>query len=222
MADRIALIDFCETLADFQTLIPYLEYVIRQKNACRSRVLNSNVVKKGCALMSLIMHAFGWKYPIYKQILVWQLRGLKRGQLEEYGKKYYEERVRGHLITPTLEFILQLKKQGYRLMIVSGGSEFYIHWFAQEYGIDDVLSARFGYEDGICSGKLLHECMGHEKTEMIREYMQVHSITGEFEVGVSDSQSDLPMLGLCRQKVIVSHGGHQRWVTENMDEIIWN
>ena len=221
MKDKIALIDFCGTIADFQTFDPYLLYVIEREYPHRSRVLNSWPVRRGCELLTLIMHAFGWRHYLYKLLLVRQLNGLRREKLEEYGKLYYEQRIRNHLISSTLEIISALREQDYRLMIVSGGSELYIQWFAQEYGIDDVLGARFEYNSDICTGKLLIECMGLEKQAILQEYMRSHGIAGELAVGISDSRSDLPMLELCQKKIVISHHEHQQWVSEGMEEIVY-
>ena len=221
MADKIALLDFCETIADFQTFDPFLQYVIAQERPRRSRVLCSTAARECCALATRVMRALGWKHYLYKLLLVRQLKGLSREKLEACGRQYYEQRVKDHLIAPTVELIAELKRLGYRLMIVSGGSELYIRWFAQEYGVDDVLSAQLEYADGICTGRLLCECMGGEKPEMLRAYIQVHDIEGELAVCASDSRSDMPLLELCQRKIILSHGRHQPWVTEDMEEIVW-
>ena len=221
MAEKIALIDFCETIADFQTLDPYLQYVVTQEHPRRGRILCSVFVKNSCVLITRAARALGWKHYLYKLLLVRQLKGLSRKKLEGYGKQYYEQRIKGHLIAPTIEQVLRLKKQGCRLMIVSGGSDLYIKHFAKEYGIDDVLSAQLEFEDGICTGELLGECMGQEKPKMLRNYMQAHTIDGDFEAGISDSRSDLPMLALCRRRIVISRGRHQPWVTQDMEEILW-
>ena len=69
---------------------------------------------------------------------------------------------------------------------------------------------------------MLTACMGEEKIRDLKYYMLENKIIGVFEVGLSDSDSDLPMLNLCKRKIVVSQAKHQDWVTEDMEEIVWN
>lgn len=221
MSEKIALIDFCGTIADFQTLDPFLQYVCTKEHPLRSFWINSSLTAMLCALITRVLRVFGSKRYVYKCLLVHQLKGLNKTRLSVYGEEYYINRIKDHFIIPTIEIIDDLRSCGYRLVIVSGGSDLYIRKFADEYGIDDVISAQFGYKEDICNGKLTSECMGSEKVDIIADYFKEHGIIGEILTGISDSCSDLPMLNLCKHKIVVSHGKHQEWVHDDIEEVIW-
>ena len=72
-----------------------------------------------------------------------------------------------------------------------------------------------------CTGVLKTDCLGKSKVELIKQYFYINKINGTFDIAVSDSVSDLPLLDLCRQKIVISHNRPQKWVREDMEEIIW-
>ena len=220
--ERIVLIDFCRTVVNFQTFDPFLEYVIECNKPVRYRLICNHISKTGIRLLERVLRKLHIENFLYKNTLLKQMKGITDFQLEETGKKYYDNKIRCNLIGQVIDILLDLKKNGYHLMIVSGGSDWYIRYFANEFGVDDVLTARLEIVNGKCTGKMLTACMGEEKIRDLKYYMLENKIIGVFEVGLSDSDSDLPMLNLCKRKIVVSQAKHQDWVTEDMEEIVWN
>ena len=220
--EKIVLVDFCETIANFQTLDPFLEYVIRKVNPQKYYWICSPAVTNLCSVMTRIMQHVGITYYVYKHLLVKQLKGLGYNAIVECGKEYYREKVRDNLIMPTVELLRELQKEQYRIVILSGGSDFYIRCFADEIGIRDVLSAEFGFAGSVCTGKIKNECLGENKVISLKKYIEEKKITGVFSIGISDSQSDISMLKLCERKIVISHHKHQNWITNDMEEIIWD
>ena len=220
--EKIVLVDFCETIANFQTLDPFLEYVIRKVNPQKYYWICSPAVTNLCSVMTRIMQHVGITYYVYKHLLVKQLKGLGYNVIVECGKEYYREKVRDNLIAPTVELLRELQKEQYRIVILSGGSDFYIRCFADEIGIRDVLSAELVFSGSVCTGKIKNECLGEDKVIILKKYIEEEKIAGVFSIGISDSQSDIPMLMLCKRKIVISHHKHQNWLTNNMEEIIWD
>ena len=72
------------------------------------------------------------------------------------------------------------------------------------------------------TGRIARECYGIDKIREIETHVAGHHINGIYELGMTDSSSDLAMLRLCRKKIVVSHGKKQSWVTADMEEIIWD
>lgn len=220
--ERLALIDFCSTIASFETLDPFLEFVIARERPSR-RWLCAPVAKRALDFagraLSKLTHR---RCYLYKRALVRQLRGIERTQLEECGRDYYRQRICDHLVDAAVEKLRELREAGCRTMIVSGGSDFYIGHFAREFGVTDVISARFAFAGGACTGRFETECLGDEKIGELRAYMAREGIEGEFAAGMTDSRSDLPLLKLCERKIVVSRGGHQEWVKGDMEEIVWD
>ena len=219
--ERIALFDFCGTIANFQTFDPFMEYIIKQRSLIRYCILKNRGFQLICRMLERIMGLYGSHCFLYKMILVRQVKGIREDEMRTYGKSYYETVVRPNLVPETLGFLKECKESGCRIMIVSAGSRLYIEYFAKEFGVEDVISSEIEFRNGICCGRLARDCVGSSKMTILREYMEKHKIQGSLELGVTDSISDKPLLESCRKKVIISHRKHQSWVTDDMEEIIW-
>lgn len=220
--DSIVLLDFCGTVADFQTLDPYLQFVIKREFPSRYALL-CNPVSIGVGRMAThILYKTGIRCSIYKQLLIWLLKGVTYDNLMEYGLEYYTQRIRKHLIEPTLRLIDKYQTEHYRFIILSGGLDFYISHFAKEFNIPDMICAQLEFRKGYCTGRLLSDCMGNNKLTRLLNYVKEEKIDGIFKVAITDSQSDWPILRICKKKIIISHHIHQKWVTDDMKELIWD
>lgn len=218
---KLAVIDFCGTIANFQTLDPYLEYVLKNERKVSYILLTNRVIKVVLSLFNRVIRKFGYHHYFRKALMVASLKGISEKALYEYGKKYYEERIKTNLILETMELIGKLKAEGYMTLIESGGSKYYIKYFADNFEIDDVISAEIEILKGKCTGRLLRECLGKEKVEMLKEYIAEKGINVSEKLCITDSESDIPILNGCNKKIIISKNVHQEWVDESMEEIIW-
>ncbi len=218
---KLAVIDFCETVASFQTLDPFLEGILKKERPVAYRILSNKLLVYILNMCNRILFKLGYVYILRKRWMVRALKNISVEKLEKYGEKYYIERVKPHLIPDTIHLIKQFQTDGYKTVIVSGGSDFYIRYFAKEYGIDDVVSADIEVQNGRCTGRLLKECLMKEKVSMLYQWIQDNSLIVSEKVGVTDSMSDLPLLNECDRKIIISHKYHKEWVTKEMEEIIW-
>lgn len=218
---NIAIFDFCETIADFQTMDPFLNEVIKIKHPYLSKVISSIFIKKVANICTRIFRYFGYKGYLYKRLLVFYTKGVKENEFYLVGKSYYEKIIKNHFIKESMELFNHLKSLNYKIFIVSGGSRYYIKWFADEYGVDQIFSAEIEMKNEKSTGKLLVECMGEDKVTIINRYMCNEKISSPIDICISDSISDMPLLQLGEKKIIISHMQHQKWVEKDMEEIIW-
>lgn len=218
---NIALIDFCGTLVDFQTLNPYLELVLKNRSKIKYYLFCNKFVKSACKIISKVFRRYLRIKFLYKAGLVWLLKGVREEEFIRQGHEYYNKTIRHHLISESIESLRSFKDKGYELLIVSGGSKYYISHFANEFGIDGFLTAEIEFGCGACTGRIIRECMLSEKVKLINDYVHEKGCDCVFRVGMTDSISDLPMLELCDRKLIVSCRKHQKWVTGDLYEIIY-
>lgn len=219
--EKIVLCDFCGTIADFQTLDPFLEYVINQSYPIKYKAIVNPMVIGLCHMITKVIKRFGYSIFPYKILLTSMIKGISLDQLTKFGKEYYDLKIKTNLIPATLGLIKELQANGYRIIIVSGGSDMYIRYFANEFKISDIISSQFNFENGICTGKLNQDCFGIDKVKLINSFIEKNNINCVYQIGISDSISDLPMLQLCNKIIIISHFKHQNWITKDMEEIIW-
>lgn len=219
--NKVALFDFCETLANFQTADAYVDFVRENLNDKRMWRLEriQNFLRK-IKLIRVAEKLTKYKYSINKRIKLWQLRGIAVDDLQNLADRYYEERIKPDIISGLLERLLTLKKQGYSVFLVSGGYDFYLRCFAEEYELSGVISTRIGVKNGICTGMFDGiDCLRDGKIYLLNKYF---TIKPKYSVAFSDSISDVPFLNWATKGYVVSKKKHQEWIDDyNFNEIIW-
>lgn len=219
--NKVALFDFCETIANFQTADAYVDFVrerLQDKRMCRLERAQ-NFLRK-LKLIQVLDKLTGYKFSINKRIKLWQLRGHKLVDLQELAKEYYQERIKPNFIPDMIEKLLELKNQGFSIMLVSGGYDIYLQHFANEYGLTGVISTKIGFDGDVCTGKFYGiDCLREGKTKFLNQYYKEKP---NYSVAFSDSISDLPFLKWVNEGFVVSRNKHQAWSTiNNLKEIIW-
>lgn len=218
---KLAVFDFCETIADFQTASAFVDFVRHNTNSFGVRLRNGIYVLmvKG-QVVRLLTVLTAHKYFIGKKLKLWQLKGLSQDFLEAQALRFYEERVKPHLIGATISRLKELQGEGYTVGLSSGGYGLYLRHFVKEYGIGFCQCSEIGFRKGKCTGKMAGaDCMREEK---VRRLSKEFGEDCDGSLAFSDSISDLPLLQWASTGVVVSRGEHQRWVEKyGFQEIIW-
>jgi len=219
--DKVAFFDFCETLTDFQTADAYVRFVREKYGNDRMRRIEAfQLILKRSKILGILQRLYGKKGNVNKLITAFQLRGRKENELKRYAHEYYEELIKPHFIKDVLNILIEKKKQGYKVGLVSGGYGIYLEYFATEYNLDFVLSSNIEFRNGICTGKLLGpDCLNDNKLLYLKRLFIDPPLDS---VAFSDSQSDIPLLQYASKGVVISRNKHQDWVDNyNFREIIW-
>jgi len=219
--DKYVLLDFCETVVDFQTFDAFLEYVLQMKRPCLYKICTCKLLVFILNKMTALLMRIGCKFYLRKHLLIACTFGIKINDLLNCGVEFYKKIVSRHYICDTIRLVKKLQRENLKIIVISGGSKFYIDCFAKEYGIKHVISAEFLTFHDISMGILRRECLGMEKIVMLEDYVMEHNLSGEIEYAVTDSQSDMPIIEKAKHAIIISHKKHKSWVDETMEEIIW-
>ena len=220
---KVAIFDFCETLCDFQTADAYVDYVREHSNHklinIRERV---NVLLRKSRLLDVACILTRFRYPLGKLLKLRQLKGLSLNLLEEMARGYYEEEIRPHLIPLLVDKLREHQEKGHEVLLISGGYGIYLKYFAEEYGINMIISSNIGFDvKGRCTGSLKgSDCMNENKVKLLRQIVPDLK-DDDIVASYSDSSSDIPILCIAQQSFVVSRN-HQPWVDNyNFNEIIW-
>lgn len=212
--EKVILLDFCETVVKFQTADYFVEYVVDKKKT------NSIIIRK--FFYQIINHIGLVSYvekrkPSYsfnKRCILSFLKGLSELELNKLAKSYYDDVLKPGFITQTINQIRLWQNQGYRIIILSGGYDIYLRYFAEEFGISDIVCTSIKFCGGSCKGTFSTiDCLGRNKIIMLERYLHLYGIqidTGN-SIAVSDSISDLPMLDYVGQQLIVCHKNKRKW-----------
>lgn len=225
--EKVALFDFCETLVKFQTADRYVQHVcghidsktIRRRTRIYDWCSKANLIRVASILFP---HA-----SINKRLVLWRLRRIEREVLDNLAGKYYDDQIRPNLISEVVSELVRLREAGYRIILLSGGYDIYLRYFADEYGITDVVSSSIAFKNNKCTGLLNGlDCLWENKIKLLENYCRVNHIEIDRgrSIAFSDSESDLPMFKYVDNRVIVHRRDRRKWYKKNdyIREIIWD
>lgn len=221
--DKWSLFDFCETLVTFQTADAYVHY-IRRKTGNRRMILLDGLHRllKTFRVVNLAERITGNKRSINKRLVLYQLNGFSKQVLERYAKEYYQECIKPNLISKIHQMLLSRKRDGWKVMLVSGGYDLYLKYYVEEFKLDGVLSTSIGFDrKGKCTGQFNgNDCLNEEK--VVRLNRMFPEGIGYSE-SYSDSITDLPLLKWTDKGFVVLRKACQTWAKRyNLEEIIWD
>lgn len=183
LPEKLALFDFDETLVDFDTVNPFIRFVLKAHPELD--------VPPDMTLP-------------HKQYRLLLLKGLLKEEVDRLAWSYYQKQVCPNLIEGTLDKLRILQQEGYYICLVSGSYDSYLTHFVQEYRIDRLICTKIGFLDGVCTGRFDGpDCLGANKLTLLEEVFGTQDFTKIDSIAFSDAQSDLPLLRSCRKAVVV-------------------
>ena len=123
------------------------------------------------------------------------LRGVPASALAEV----YEERLR---LNPGAQQLVQAcQNAGLKTLLVSGGFTYFTDRIRDQLGIDYTRSNVFQIENGLLTGRMVHQawgdiCDGEEKRRMLLQTCQDLGISPAQSIAMGDGANDLPMMGV--------------------------
>lgn len=218
--NKVALFDFCETIANFQTADAYVRYVQSHSTPTNIAVrLIYNILNQSRILG--VVRRLNPKGSIDKRFILKQMKGRTYEEMDCLAKDYYVNKIKPSMIEPVVAELKRLQSDGYSIFVISAGYDIYLKYFIEDFKIDGLLSTKVEFKDGICTGKFDgQDCMFDHKIDYINS-----TIKGDHSqwLAFSDSVTDLPMLELVGNPVAISRNKSQRWAEKrNMKQIIWN
>ena len=222
---KIAFFDFCETIVSIQSADLFIDYV---RSQISGKKMNSLEIFRRYLVkfhFFKFLNLFTKKsILIHKKLKLLQLKGKKEAIIDELAYKYYQDLIKPKLNNQITDEIMNKKKLGYRIIIISGGYSIYIKYFAKEYGIDDIISTEIKMKNNICKGSICGiDCMNENKIKKIISHIKnINSYDLKKSYAYSDSITDLPLLKFVGNGVVVNNV-HQKWALKNkFEEIILN
>ena len=123
------------------------------------------------------------------------LRGVPASALADV----YEERLR---LNPGAQNLVQAcQNAGLKTLLVSGGFTYFTDRVRDQLGIDYTRSNVFQIENGLLTGRMVHQawgdiCDGEEKRRMVLQTCQDLGISPAHSIAMGDGANDLPMMGV--------------------------
>lgn len=225
--EKVVLLDFCETVVKFQTADLFVKYAVDNKKTWLSNIWKfSYRVLCYVGLISYIEKKKpSWSFN--KRCILLFLKGFSEYDLDKIALLYYKNVLRPNFIPQTMEYLKLWQKQGFRIIILSGGYDIYLKYFAEEFNISDLICTKIKFDKGFCKGTFSSiDCLGTNKIFLLKEYLYLKDICIDKEnsIAVSDSVTDLPMLNYVGNQLIIYRADkktwHQNYGFENY--LVWN
>ena len=222
---KIAFFDFCETTVSIQSADLFVDYV---RNKLSGKKMNFVEIMRRY-LVKFYFFKFLNLFTsnsmlIHKKLKLFQLNGKKESVIEKLAKEYYQKYLKLKFNTKIIDEIINKKKLGYRIVIISGGYSIYIKYFAKEYGIDDIISTEIKMKNKVCKGTIGGiDCMNENKIKLItKKIKNIDSYDLKKSYAYSDNISDLPLLKFVGNGIVVS-SNFQNWASQhNLKQILLN
>jgi HAD superfamily hydrolase (TIGR01490 family) len=121
--------------------------------------------------------------------------GLRADDLRAWHRRTFAENLRRRLFPAAAACLEEHRRQGHRIVLVTGGLDFVMRPLAEHVGAADVIATELCERDGVFTGELACPPIADErKGELVREYADKHGIDLAASFAYSDSHGDLPML----------------------------
>ena len=219
--NKVALFDFCETIANFQTADAYVDYIREQTKNCEMLMKdNFRILLRKTKILGILEKLFP-KSSINKRLVLWQLKGLEKQLLERYAEEYYINIIKPNFIVVIIEKLRELQNEGWRIVLVSAGYEIYLKYFARDFNIreEDIIAVKIKFNHNICNGTFDGGDRLWDKTEKLNSKIDKDKV---FSIAFSDSISDLPMLNWVNKGYVVRRRDKEKWSNNyNFEEILW-
>lgn len=157
-----------------------------------------------------------------KRLVLWQLRGFSKHELEQYAQSYYKVKIKPNLIDVVVRELINHQNNGWRVLIVSAGYEIYLKYFCLDYNIplEDLIAVKIKFKRDLCLGCFDGGDRLWDKTEKLDERFERNS---SMSIAYSDSPTDLPLLKWAKEAVVIRRSDRKSWSNNlNFKEIVWS
>jgi HAD superfamily hydrolase (TIGR01490 family) len=121
--------------------------------------------------------------------------GLRAADLRDWHRRTFDDNLWRRLFPGAAACLEDHRRQGHRIVLVTGGLDVVMAPLAQCVGAADVIATHLVERDGVLTGEIDGPPIADErKGELVREYAEKHGIDLGQSFAYTDSHGDLPML----------------------------
>ena len=131
-------------------------------------------------------------------------RGMNLASYQQYIDDFFAERGHLYIYPQAASLIFAYRRQGSKLVMITGQDDVMAQAYANELGLDDVIGNRLLIEDDKIQGLQHPLCYGQGKVELAKQYAEEHGFDLAESVFYSDNHSDMPLLEAVKYPVVLN------------------
>lgn len=198
---RAAFYDMDGTLVSTNLVHSYM--FLARNEASLSRSVLKTVA--GLAKLPAFLVADQLSRALFNELLYAGYAGAYQDRLLELAEEHFEDVLKPNIFPGVYELVQSAQKKGLRQVIVSGSLDVLVTPLARHLGIDDVVTNRLEFKDGVATGKLVKPVVaGAVKARLLQEYARAFDVDLLESYAFSDSYSDYPMLAVVGRPAAVN------------------
>ena len=188
---RIAFYDFDGTLVSSNIVIRYASLV--QRLPSRPLALWKSVRLISSVPTYLLLDRFSRR--LFNRVFFRDYRGLRRAWIEEQSEELFERVIRPAIHPGALELVEQDRREGFRVILVTGEISSVLGPVARFFGFDGVVCNSLVFEKGVATGEVMPPLIAEGvKVQAMAKECRDHRAELAQAKAYSDSFSDVPML----------------------------
>lgn len=199
--EKLALFDIDYTITRKETLMEFYKYIVSRD------IKNIKFLPR--ALYSGAMYGVGiYDEKRVKESFLKFIENIEEKKLAVLTKEFYHDRLSKILYKDAVDMIKKLKREGYKVILISASPEFYIKEFYAIEEVDLIIGTKFIFKEG----KFIRNmdgmnCKGEEKVRRLKAALKEENIEADYKNSYmfSDSLSDKPLLDLVGKPYLINY-----------------
>ena len=188
---RTAFYDLDGTLLSGNVVTRYAFFARNHPSRAKAALKYAKLVLSVPLLIALDLYS----RRLFNEVFYREYRGLRKDWLEAQSERLFHEVIRPQIYPGAKALVDGDREQGYRLVLVTGGLNFYLGPVLHYFGFDDVICNSLVWSNGTATGEIAPPLIAEEeKVAAIHKLCRDYGVDTAHSKAYSDSFSDLPML----------------------------
>lgn len=204
---KIMYVDFCGTITTQSTLYKFIVFIVKR----------DSIIRK---LKFLLYFIFNRYLGLINFNALKIIENLNYAKFNTYANDFYNEVIETNINECVIEKIKEKKKEGYHIVIISGGLKSYINHINKIIKTDYIIAKELIVRNDKIKCELVNGTVfQNEKIFRVLEYEKKLDVKVNERLLISDNEDDIPLFLFCDKQILVNPsskrlidlGNHSNW-----------